>query len=188
MGVCGVLSYVVAGVRGSVFRKLGVVSLASSAFVVIALLFVLTRGATVGNLEFALIYLTGALPFLGTGIVVSLAINETMDRVDRVYFADLTGAAAGCLVLVVLLNTFGGPNTVIAVAVLFAAGGAVWFNLAGFKFGRIASVGVGLFFAMAIIANQKTSFLEVRYGKGQKLKDEQFHQWNSSSLSFCPLP
>src|SRR5260370_40313336 len=52
MGVGGVLSYAVAGVRGSVFRKLGVISLANAVFVVIALLFVLTRGAVVGTLEF----------------------------------------------------------------------------------------------------------------------------------------
>ena len=181
MGVGGVLSYAVAGVRGGVFRKQGVVSLVNAGLVVVALLFVLSRGAIVGNFEFVLIYLTAALPFLGAGIVVSLAINETMERVDKVYFADLAGAAAGCLALVAFLNSLGGPNTVIAVGVLFAAAGAVWFNLAGFRFGRIAGVGVGLLFAMVIIANLKSGFLEVRYAKGQKLKQEQFHQWNSIS-------
>ena len=49
-------------------------------------------------------------------------ISETIERVDRVYFFDLLGAAGGCLALVLLLNTFGGPNTVIAVSVLFAVG------------------------------------------------------------------
>ncbi len=181
MGMGGVLSYVVAGMRGSVYGKLGVISLINAGLVVLALLLVLTRGANVSTLEFALIYVADALPFLGAGIIVSLAINETIDRVDKVYFADLAGAAGGCLLLVVFLNNFGGPNTVIAVAVLFAAAGAVWFNLAGFRFGRIASVSVGLFFTLAIILNSKYSFLEVRYGKGQKLQKEQFHQWNSIS-------
>jgi hypothetical protein len=181
MGVGGLLSYLTGSIRGSIFRKLGVTSLANSVLVVFALLFILTRGATVTNLDFTVIYVACALPFLGTGMIVSLAINETVDRIDKVYFADLTGAAAGCFLLVVFLNTFGGPNTVIAVSVLFAAAGAMWFSLAGFKFGRVASVGVGLFFALIIIANLKSSFLEVRYGKGQKLKEEQFHKWNSIS-------
>ena len=181
MGVGGVLSYVVAGMRGAVYRKLGIISLINSGLVTAALLFILTRGANVSTTDFAVIYVASALPFLGAGIIVSLAIHETMDRVDKVYFADLAGAALGCLLLVVFLNNFGGPDTVIAVAVLFAAAAAVWFNLAGFRFGRIASVGAGLFFALVIILNLKWSFLEVRYGKGQKLKTEQFHQWNSIS-------
>ncbi len=161
--------------------KLGIISLVNSFLVVAALLFILSRGANVSTLDFALIYIACALPFLGVGMIVSLAINETVDRIDKVYFADLSGAAAGCIALVVFLNTFGGPNTVVAVSVLFAAAAAIWFNLAGLKFGRIASVGVGLFFAMLIIVNIKPGFLEVRYGKGQKLKDEQFHKWNSIS-------
>jgi hypothetical protein len=181
MGVGGILSYTAGSARGSIFGKLGTVSLTNSVLVVAALLFILSRGASVTTLDFALIYVACALPFLGVGMIVSLAINETVDRIDKVYFADLSGAAAGCIGLVVFLNTFGGPNTVVCVAVLFAAAAAIWFNLAGLKFGRIASVGVGLFFAMLIIVNIKPGFLEVRYGKGQKLKDEQFHKWNSIS-------
>ena len=86
------------------------------------------------------IYFTTALPFLGSGIIVSLVISEAIERVDRIYFFDLLGAAGGCLALVLLLNTFGGPNTVMAVSVLFASAAAVWFTLAGVKSGRIVSV------------------------------------------------
>ena len=50
---------------------------------------------------------------------------------DRAYFFDLAGAAAGCLVLIPFLNPFGGPNTVIAAAVFFAVSAAIWFHQAG---------------------------------------------------------
>jgi hypothetical protein len=180
LGVGGVLSYVVAP-GGQIFRKLGVVSLINAGLTLIALLFVLTRGAEIGVIEFGIIYLTTALPFIGTGIIVSLAISETIERIDKVYFFDLLGAAAGCLALVGLLNVFGGPNTIVAVSVIFAAGGAIWFGLDGCRVGRIAGVGVGLLFTMLLIVNYGHPFLEVSYAKGQKLRDEQYTKWNSIS-------
>src|ERR1700761_6182536 len=45
LGVGGVLSYVVSGWRGSLYRKLGIVSLANAGLVIAAVMFVLTRGA-----------------------------------------------------------------------------------------------------------------------------------------------
>ena len=91
------------------------------------------------------------------------------------------GAAGGCLALVLLLNTFGGPNTVMAVSVLFASAAAVWFSLAGVKFGRIVSVFVALLFVVLVIGNMKYHLLEVRYAKGEKLSAERFTRWNSMS-------
>jgi len=181
LGVGGVLSYLVAGSRGGLFQKLGLVSLINAGFVLAALTVVLSRGADVGTADLALIYFASSLPFLGAGIVTSLVISGSIERVDRVYFFDLVGAAAGCIGLVVLLNTFGGENTVIAVSVLFAAAAAMWFNLAGRRFGRIASVGVGLAFVILIIGNTKYHFIEVRYAKGRRIGAEQFFKWNPIS-------
>jgi predicted membrane-bound spermidine synthase len=141
---------------------------------------VLTRGATVTFFDFALIYFTAALPFLGAGAIVSLAISSTIERVDKVYFFDLLGAAGGCFALVGLLETVGGPNTVICVSILFTAAGAIWFSLESMRFGRIVSVAFGLFFAMLVVANMKYHFLEVTYAKGQKLRAGE-SWWNSIS-------
>lgn len=181
LGVGGVLSYVISGWRGSLYRKLGTASLINAGLVLAAVMFVLTRGAEIGTFDLGVIYFASALPFLGSGIIVSLVISETIERIDRIYFFDLLGAAGGCLALVLLLNTFGGPNTVIAVAVLFAAAAAIWFGLAGMRYGRIASVFVGLLFTVVVIGNTKYHFLEVRYAKGEKLHNEQFTKWNSIS-------
>ena len=181
LGAGGVLSYVISGWPGSLFRKLGVVSLVDAGLVLAATFFVLTRGAEVSAFELELIYLITALPFLGAGIVVSLVISETIDRVDRVYFFDLMGAAGGCLALVLLLNTFGGPNTTIAVSVMLSAAAAIWFGLAGVKAGRILSVFTALLLTMLIIVNTKYHFVEVRYAKGRRLNTEMFTKWNSIS-------
>jgi hypothetical protein len=180
LGTGGVLSYLVAGRGKALCRKLGIVSLIDAGLVLIAVTVVLTRGQTVGLFDFALIYFTSALPFVGAGIIVSLAISSTIERVDKVYFFDLLGAAAGCFALVGLLNSIGGPNTVVAVSILFAAAGAVWFSLEGLRAGRIASVALGLFFAMLVIGNMKLHFLEVTWAKGQKLNAGETW-WNSMS-------
>ncbi len=177
----GVLSYAISGWPGSLYRKLGLVSLINAGMVLGAVMFVLTRGAEVGTLGLGAIYFITALPFLGSGIVVSLVIAETIERVDRIYFFDLLGAAGGCLALVLLLNAFGGENTVVAVSVLFASAAAIWFTLAGMRFGRIASVFAGLLLTMIVIGNTKYHFVEVRYAKGEKLHQEQFTKWNSIS-------
>ena len=180
LGVGGVLSYVVAGWSGTLHRKLGLLSLVNAALVLVSVLVVLTRGATVTIFDFALIYFTAALPFLGAGIIVSLAISSTIERVDKVYFFDLLGAAVGCFALVGLLETVGGPNTVVAVSILFAAAGAIWFSIDGLRVGRIASVALGLMFAIVVVANMKYHFLEVTYAKGQKLRTDE-SWWNSIS-------
>ncbi len=182
LGAGGVLSYVIGGRPGSsLFSRLGQVSLLNSILVLAAMLFVLTRGADIGTFELGVIYFATALPFLGAGVIVSLVISAAIDRVERLYFFDLLGAAGGCLALVLLLNTFGGPNTLIAVSVLFASAAAVWFSLAGVRSGRIVSVFAGLAFALMVIGNTSYHFLEIRYAKGQKLHDEQFTKWNSIS-------
>src|SRR5947208_10755481 len=53
------------------------------------------------------IYALAALPFLTGGSVVSLAISRLSGRVNVGYGADLIGAAAGCLLLLPMLNRFG---------------------------------------------------------------------------------
>src|ERR1700746_2878190 len=65
LGVGGVLSYIVSSWAGSLYRKLGVVSLVNAGLVLAAVLFVLTRGAEVGTLGLGAIYFITALPFLG---------------------------------------------------------------------------------------------------------------------------
>ena len=181
LGVGGVLSYTLSGWKLPLYRKLGVLSLVTAALAVDVLVVVLSRGADIGPAEFALIYFVNSLPFIGAGIIISLVISETIERVDRVYFYDLLGAAAGCLGLVALLNSVGGPNTVIAVSILFAAAGAVWFAIDGYKLGRIVSVGVGIAFTILIIVNTRFHAIEVHYAKGQKLHNEQFIKWNPIS-------
>ena len=186
LGAGGVFSYVVAPVGSSVFRRLGFIAVLVSAVTVISLSVILTR-SELTNATLALIYFTSALPFALAGIIVSLVISETIVRVDRVYFFDLIGAAAGCLLLVPFLNVVGGPNTVIIASVAFAASSAIWFNLAGSSRGRMAGVALALLFVALIVLNLKRPFIDVRFAKGQRLVNEMFVKWNPiSRIALAP--
>ena len=80
----------------------------------------------------SILYLTAAVPFFFAGAAVSLAVARLAGQMSRLYLYDLGGAAAGCLLLIPLLDHLGAPNTVLLVSVLavaaawvFASAGAV---------------------------------------------------------------
>ena len=181
LGAGGVFSYVVSGWRGNTFFKLGTLAVVNSFAVLVSLVFLLTRSGELTNLTLAAVYFASALPFFLSGTVVSIAVAEGIQRVDRVYFFDLLGAAGGCLVLVPLLNRFGGPNTVLATSVLFAVSAAIWYSISGALPGRVAAVALALAFVALIAYNGTHRPIDVRYAKGRPIPQEKFVQWNSFS-------
>ena len=181
LGAGGVFSYVVAGWKGSLCSKLGRLSAINSLLVLLSLTAILAQGDALTNWNLAVIYFTAALPFFVSGTIVSLAVSETMERVDRVYFYDLLGAAGGCLLLVPLLNQFGGPCTVIAAAICFAVAAAIWHSIAGSVTGRAGSVALALALVAFLTYNQRHPVVDVRHAKGHKLQNEIWSKWNSIS-------
>ncbi len=181
LGAGGVFSYVVAGWGGNVFRRIGMLSAANSGAVVLSLWFLLTRPGPADNATLASVYIASSIPFVLAGAVVSLAISETIERVERVYFFDLLGAAGGCLLLIPLLGGLGGPNTVMAAGVLYAAASAIWYTLGGSARGRIVSVAVALAMVVLVIFNQRLRLIDVRYAKDQPIGKEEWVKWNSIS-------
>ncbi|MDP8990623.1 MAG: TPMT family class I SAM-dependent methyltransferase [Acidobacteriota bacterium] len=181
LGSGGVFSYVVVARPGRLYSKLGVLALADAACVVGSLWFILSRPSELGYGTLAAVYIASALPFFLAGTVVSIALSEAIERVDRAYFFDLAGAAAGCLVLIPFLNTFGGPNTVIAAGVFYGIAAAIWFHQAGNFRRRAVAVLVALLLVVLMVANGRMHLLDVRVAKGEKLPPEKFVAWNSFS-------
>jgi len=175
----GILSYVVGAWASPLFTRLGCLSAANSFLVLLALGVILSQ-KNLSHWKLALVYFTAGLPFMVSGIIVSLAISETMERVDRVYLCDLLGAAAGCLLLIPLLNRFGGPGTVIAAAVGFAVAAAIWNGLAGSLRGRAGSVALVLAL-VALLAWDLKHPIDLHHAKRQTLANELFSAWNSFS-------
>ncbi len=181
LGAGGIFSYVVAGWRGSLYQKIGCLAAVNAVAIVLCLSFLLKRTGNLQSAELMGAYFVAALPFLMSGAVLSLVVAETIERVNRVYFFDLIGAAGGCAVLVPLLNWIGGPNTILVAAVLFAVSAAIWFHIAHTPRGRMIAVLLGLLLVALITYNSKHRLIDVKFAKGQQLTDEQFFQWNSFS-------
>jgi spermidine synthase len=181
LGTGGVLSYVFAARKTPLFVKLGRLSAVNSILVVGALAVILSRPNNLTNWDYVLVYFTTAAPFCVSGIVVSLAISETMERVNRVYFFDLLGAALGCLLLLRLLDWFGGPSTVIASAIFFAVAAAVWHSMGGSIKGRVASVALSLALVAFLTYNYRHPLIDIRHAKGHTIASEVFQKWNSFS-------
>jgi len=181
LGTGGVFSYLVSGWKGPLFANMGRLSALNGLLVIVALATILAQGNDPSKWDLAVVYFTTALPFFVAGTVVSLAISETIERVNRVYFFDLLGAAGGCLLLIPLLDNFGGPNTVIAAAVFYAAAGAIWHSMAGSVKGRAACVALALILVAFLTFNRYNPLIDVRHAKGQTLAKEFFQKWNSFS-------
>jgi hypothetical protein len=125
------------------------------------------------------IYALAAIPFFSGGLVVTLAISRLASRINAVYAADLMGAAAGCLVLIPLLNGLGAPGVVLTAsalafvaAVLFAPSGA-----------RATAAGVGAAIMLVPIAGQWSgvAVFDVVDTKGHQGDKVLFSKWNSFS-------
>jgi SAM-dependent methyltransferase len=181
LGAGGLFSYAFRGRPVRLFPRLGALAALNSVAVVLTLALVLSRQGGLSGGTLAAVYLASAVPFFLAGTIVSTVIAETVERVERVYFFDLVGAALGCVLLVPLLNFVGGPNTVLGAAILFAAASAIWFTLAGSLGGRVVSVGLALAIAALVLLNAKQSVVDVKYAKGEPLPGECYVRWNSYS-------
>lgn len=181
LGAGGVLSYYVVGEGKPLYRKLGAISAANAISVVASLATVLSMAGGEGFWHFAAIYFVSSVPFVLSGITVSLAIASSIARVDRVYFFDLLGAAGGCLLLIPFLNILGGPGTVLASAVLFAAASAVWHGMAGSAGGRATGVALALALVSLVIFNKGAQVIDIRTAKGRAIGQEEFVKWNTFS-------
>ncbi len=58
-------------------------------------------------LSLLIIILLTATPFFFGGVCIAYIISSAAQRINHVYFADLTGAATGCLLALLLINTVG---------------------------------------------------------------------------------
>jgi spermidine synthase len=125
------------------------------------------------------IYALAALPFFAGGLIVTLAISRFASRINAVYAADLTGAAAGCLVLIPLLDRLGAPGVVLAAAALALLAAALFAPAQS----RRRFVVVGAVVLAAPMAGQLTGLagFDVTGTKGHSADRVLFSKWNSFS-------
>ena len=70
-------------------------------------------------------------PFFLSGVVVTIALTRVGARIGLLYGFDLLGAAAGCLLVVVLMNHWDISSSAFATAAVAAGGACCFANLSG---------------------------------------------------------
>lgn len=145
----------------------------------------------------ALTYGALSIPFVFSGIAVSLALTRFPAQVGGLYAADLAGAAVGCLVVGPLLKFTDAPTAVLATGA--AAGVAAWLfasagrdrSPAGAELpvparlrGACAAVAIVLASASAahgLAARHNAAWLRPVWVKGQYEPRPLVEKWNSFS-------
>src|SRR6478609_3331051 len=79
----------------------------------------------------ALTYAALSVPFVLSGVVVSLALTRFPSQVSALYAADLTGAALGCLIVGPLLQLTDAPSAVMATSAVTAMAATLFASESG---------------------------------------------------------
>ncbi len=135
-----------------------------------------------------------SIPFFLAGVAISLALTRSPYPIGYVYAVDLVGAAAGCLLVLVLLNYLDGPAAMLTAGTV-GAFGAIFFSFShvgewpyikkGFNqlFLRPVLIFIGL--TILCVANtQTTKGLHPMFVKDnieRRNKNMLYEKWNSYS-------
>ena len=124
-------------------------------------------------------YALAALPFFTGGLVLTLAVSRLSARINAVYASDLLGAAAGCLVLIPLLDRVGAPGVVLTAAALALAGGVLFAQPAS----RVRIAAAGAVIMAVALAGQLSgvAVFDIGEAKGHVGDRALFAKWNSFS-------
>jgi len=128
-------------------------------------------------LRLTAIYLASAAPFFLTGLMFAVVFSREKSGLAPLYGADLVGGAGACLAIVPLLNTLGGPNTVLAAAMGMAAASCCWASRGKRSPGWVLVV----LLAVLTAANYSGRLIDVVYTKGTRSSGLEFARWNAIS-------
>lgn len=128
-----------------------------------------------------------SIPFIFSGICVSLLLTRFPHSVNRIYAADLTGASFGCILVVLVLNLSGGPTGVF-VAALFSGVASIFFLKNSFSSAKLKktvivySLLIGLFGVFhTVMVQENNPLLRLFWIRGERADKPLYEKWNSFS-------
>jgi hypothetical protein len=139
-----------------------------------------------GLIRIALIYVVISIPFIFSGICVTLALTKFPANVSKLYTADLAGAALGCILLIFILNITDAPTAVFVVAFLASVGGMFFLSDVDSRTLRTVCVTwcilLGIFAAFqTYLVFKESPLLRLKWVKGQFEAPSLYEKWNSFS-------
>jgi hypothetical protein len=128
----------------------------------------------------SILYVSAAVPFFLIGLLFSVVFARNASRIAHLYGADLTGGALACLATVPLLNTLGGPNSILFAAAVMALASVIW---SAHRMWRGAGAVIALLLLALITLNLRYPLFDIVYAKGQR-RDAvglEYARWNAIS-------
>lgn len=143
--------------------------------------------SVIGMAVTAFTYAEISVPFVFSGICITLLLTRFPHSVNKLYASDLIGASLGCVLVVITLNTSGGPTGVFITA-LFSSLASVFFikNSPGrFKYSKAViafTILLGLFGAAhTVLVQNNTPLLRLFWVRGEWADKPLYEKWNSFS-------
>lgn len=135
----------------------------------------------------AFTYTEISVPFVFSGICITLLLTRFPSSVNKLYASDLIGASLGCILVVLVLNTSGGPTGVFITA-LFSALAAYFFNrdtVNKTSFGKVIiiySIFISAFSVFhTVLVQQHDPLLRLFWVRGEWADKPLYEKWNSFS-------
>lgn len=142
--------------------------------------------------QLALAYGIISVPFIFSGIATAIVLTQFPRHINRLYAADLAGAAAGCVLLIGALDVVGGPRTVFLVAAAAMLASLAFLRKAAKGLGRQTTMGTASVIVLAFGATfglaLDPSVLELGYAKGGARDRVYYEKWNSYSRIAVAFP
>ncbi|MBN1550850.1 hypothetical protein JW979_05260 [bacterium] len=126
------------------------------------------------------------IPFVFSGICISLAITKFSTKVSRLYAADLSGAAMGCLFVLWILNITDGPTAIIGVGFLVCIGAFYFAILANSESLKKIIIFWGIIFGLftathTVLVQMQKPILRLLWIKASFNQPTIYEKWNSYS-------
>ena len=132
-------------------------------------------------LTLAVLYLVTALPFFCGGVALTLLFAACHRDFNRLYFWDLAGAGAGCLLIILLLKLLGGITAILVIAAVAIAAGLLLLPDDLPRIHRLGARGALAVLLLVAVAHHLTGFAEIRFVRGRYEPNLLWSAWNSFS-------
>jgi hypothetical protein len=145
-----------------------------------------TERTILGLFSIALTYAVLSIPFVFSGICVSLALTKFPRYISKLYSVDLAGAALGCILLIYTLRITDGPTAVI-IAAFLASVGSVFFAVDKrfsklLQVASVTSVLLALFSIVnAVLVYKQSPLIRIVWVKSGYENSPLYEKWNAFS-------
>ncbi|UCH57461.1 MAG: hypothetical protein JSV18_00650 [Candidatus Bathyarchaeota archaeon] len=115
----------------------------------------------------AIYYLVLSLPFLLSGLAIGLSVERAGDRINRLYFSNLTGSALGAVLVLPLFGPLTGPGVIVFSALIAGASTIAFTKGHG---GRFLHAATGWIIVLLILLPNAGMLLPIRMSPYKSLE------------------